>query len=90
MKLSKRKKHDVFDAFGFYQGRYKRFLIKIQEGGDAWTRAHEYFRVSLKSDKYEKSYNSLWADEKFETIDEAKEFAMNWVDTYIEENKKIQ
>ncbi|HFJ9376702.1 TPA: hypothetical protein ACGW65_000954 [Bacillus paranthracis] len=88
MKLSKRMQYRSFDAFGFYKGRYKNFEVSITEGGDAWKRIHQYFYVSFNSGKYDKRYNSLWDNEKFETIAEAKEYAMNWVDAYIKENKK--
>lgn len=85
MKLGNLKKTSSWDVYGYYTGRYKNFTVKIVEGGDPWKRKREYYWVSLQSKKYEKGINSLWEDKKFNSVDEAKEYAISRVDTFIKE-----
>jgi len=87
MKLSNRQSASVWDAYGFWSGRYKNFTIRIVEGGDGWKRTIEYYWVSFQSKKYEKGHNSLWEDKKFNSIEDAKEFAIQWVDNFLKENQ---
>lgn len=85
MHLSNRNKYDTWDTWGFYKGRYKNFEIKIVEGANAWSRTLEFYWVSFQSKKYEKGHNSLWENKKFKSIEEAKEWAIQWVDNYLNE-----
>jgi hypothetical protein len=87
MKLSSLQKYGIWDRFGFYSGRYKNFTIRIVEGADGFGRTLEYYWVSFQSKKYETGFNSLWDGKKFNTIDEAKEYAIQWVDEWILKNK---
>lgn len=87
MKLSRRMKSDHWSAFGHYQGRYKNFVIKIVEGGDGWSRKLDHYWISFQSKKHKKGHNSLWDGNKFYTIEDAKEFAIKWVDDFIKEQR---
>lgn len=87
MKLSALKKHSIWDRFGRHEGRYKNFNISIIEGSNGLGRIREYYWVSFESEKYKKGHNSIWENRKFSTIDEAKDYAIKWVNDFTKEQK---
>ncbi|EJR32150.1 hypothetical protein [Bacillus mycoides] len=65
-------------------------VVKNVEGGDSRERKNKHFWVAFKSEKYKKFFTFLHEDKKFETTDEAKEYAINWIDTYVKKTKTKQ
>ena len=84
MKLSPRRTTSSWDFFGNYQGRYKTFKVKIIEGSnETFSRKVDHYCVSLDSGKHDARHNSLWDSKKFDTVEEAKAYAIKWIDDFV-------
>mgnify|MGYP007135353328 CR=1 FL=1 len=70
-----------WDYLKTWEGRYKKFKVQIGEGTNKLfgsTCDYYYFVVNREEDDI--SYNSLWTDNKYNTLKEAEEAAIKWID----------
>jgi hypothetical protein len=73
-----------WDHLKTWEGKYKKFKVRIGEGTNkTFGNSCDYYYFVASREEDDIQYNSLWNNNKYNTLEEAQYAAIKWIDEKI-------
>lgn len=79
---------EKWDRLKSWKGKYKKFHVRIGEGSnDPLKYSSDYYYFTVHREEDDIRHNSLWLENKYDSLEQAEQAAVMWIDEKLKSIK---